>query len=504
MSNTGVFINPNFYLTSSLQDGSWTNIVDASVPNAIVQEVSFKGFQDDVLFVGDFTALLGETSLEGVLTYDIVAATFNDIGADAPAGSFTGTRPFRGTYAGGTDGDIYVFGHFTAKGATTIRKFAKWDSTPETWSEPDVGLAGGGATADVGKLLPTPDGLEIYIGGDFLTDGPAVVEYNYIARYNIATDTIAQMQAKAGDRGLNGIVYDMVYGQDGRIYICGAFTATDAGAAALRVVKYDKGLDEFVLLGTGISAGIAYHIAQGKDGFVYVAHGAGGVADTIARWNGNEWSAFWALESGGSIAGMVFDDAGIMHVTGDLYNDGNSVQPAHGRYYLRISQNVFFDGPIPSTVTNLTFPQKTFFGKNGKMAVTTSTTSSRTFISEVETTVSNNGSAESYPIIRIENATTLIRIVNETVGASINFGVDFTVGDTEILYIDFEGEQPRIYSNYRNDLSKYLLPGTSNLRDFRLLPGDNKILVSAVGTSSDEDITVVWRETYHSIDPVNA
>jgi hypothetical protein len=494
----------NYHGSAGLTDGGWSSFGSTIAPDGFVEDVSWKFTQNKVIMVGDFNTLVDEAALDGILQYDVLNETFDHMSDDLPAGAWN-SRPYRVAYGRGNRTDyIMIMGDFTLKGAGVIRRLAIKTETGGTWSEAAIGLSAPVGAADVGRILPLPDG-DFLIGGDFLTDMVAA-PYNNIGLYNVGTDTLSTLET-AGGPGLNGAVHDMVYGRDGYVYLCGAFTAATSGTTLLLVAKYDLLLDVFTALSGGITTALstAYHIAYGPDGYIYVAHGltAGGVATTISRWNGTSWTEHYEVGAGGHIGGMAFGREGNLHITGSMSTVLALDESGTQRNYIELSQNVVRNGQLYSE-TDFNEPEKIFIDEKGRMAVTEGNILSGSAWQNTTTvTITNDGTAEAYPIIIMENRTyRLMRIEFPDVGALINFDRRFIVNADEILRIDFSGEQPRIYSNQRTDLNKFIIPGTTNLRDFRLLPGDNKVRFCISSTNLyDRIFRVVWRNEYQSIDP---
>jgi hypothetical protein len=228
------------------------------------------------------------------------------------------------------------------------------------------------------------------------------------------------------------------------------------------------------------------------------------VATTISRWNGTSWTEHFEVDSGGHIGGMAFGPEGNLHITGKMSTVLVAKESGTQRNYIELSQNVVRNGQLYSE-NDFNEPEKVFVDERGRMAVTEGGAAFglAAWDNTVEVTITNDGTAEAYPILILENRTyRLMRIEFPQVGAILNFDRRFIVNADEILRIDFSGEQPRIYSNQRTDLNKFIIPGTSNLRDFRLLPGDNEIRFCIMSNNTyDRVFRVVWRNEYQSIDP---
>jgi len=501
----GFHINPGpYHSAGQLINGGWSDFQSSIPPDGFVEDMSWSWINNTVIMCGNFTTLVDQVGLDSVLEYDVGDNTFDDM-IDTPVGSWD-SYLYRISYGrGNRSAYIMGMGDFTLKGAGVIRRLTI-KNAGNAWTEADDGLSAPVGAVDIGRILPLPDG-RFMVGGDFVTDAPVAVVYQNIGIYDVGTNVLSPMEV-AGGPGLNAAVHDMVYGRDGFIYICGAFTAAISGTTLLLVCKYDLLLDVFTALGTGITTAVstAHHIAYGPDGYIYVAHGttAGGVATTISRWNGTSWSEHFSVESGGHIGGMAFDKGGSLHITGSMSTVLAIQESGTQRNYIELSQNVVRHGQLYSE-TDFNEPEKIFIDERGRMMVTEGgfTFSGAAWENTVEVFITNDGTAESYPIFVLENRTyRIMKIELPQVGALLNFDRRFTVNTDEILYLDFSGESPRIYSNQRTDLNKFLIPGTSNLKDFRLLPGRNEVRFCISSDNVyDRNFRIRWRNEYQSIDP---
>jgi hypothetical protein len=501
----GFHINPgNYHGSAGLTNGGWSDFESTVAPDGFVEDASWKFTQDKVIMVGDFDTLVDEAALDGILQYDVLNETFDHMSDDGPVGAWN-SRPYRVAYGRGDRTDyIMILGDFTLKGVTAIRRLAVKTEVGATWSEASVGLSAPVGAADVGRILPLPDGRFI-IGGDFATNGTGGT-LNNIVMYYANADIFFALNTAVGT-GFNAAVHDVIYGDDGFVYICGAFTQDGGGNPFLLVAKYDLQLDTFEVLGSGITtaSSTAYHIAQGTDGFIYVAHGltAGGVATTISRWNGTSWTEHFEVESGGHIGGMAFDLDGVLHITGLMNTTPILKETGVQRNYVELSQNVVRNGQLYAA-SSANEPEKVFIDERGRMTVTEGNAlTGASWMNTGEVIVTNNGTAEAYPLIIMEHSSfRIMKIEFPQVGAILNFDRRFILNTDEILRLDFSGEQPRIYSNQRTDLTKFLIPGSSNLRDFRLLPGDNEIRFCIQSLPPEDRIfRIIWRDEYQSIDP---
>jgi hypothetical protein len=122
-------------------------------------------------------------------------------------------------------------------------------------------------------------------------------------------------------------------------------------------------------------------------------------------------------------------------------------------------------------------------------------------IAAVRQTVTNIGSAEARPTIFILGPGRIYHIKNETTGAVINFRADLLLADDEIMMINLSDSRPQVFSDLRTNLQRFLLNGSSGLRQFTFVPGDN-IISTMIGSSDNgTEVYFVWPQTNHSLDP---
>jgi len=165
-----------------------------------------------------------------------------------------------------------------------------------------------------------PDG-KIYAGGNF-TDAGGTTDADYLARWNPVTEAWEKVIA-----GVNNRVYDVEFDANGDLYVGGTFTnlgSTD-GDCIVKITDLN-GTPTVNALGSGIT-GTNYtvrSIAIAPNGDVYVGgffDTAGGVsgAKNIAKWDGTSWSA---LSTGlnDSVYSLAFSPSGNL-IIGGLFTD---------------------------------------------------------------------------------------------------------------------------------------------------------------------------------------
>jgi len=188
----------------------------------------------------------------------------------------------QGAYNEGKELDLYA--EFPAEYIVKRDKDGNWCKwTGSAYQSLITGLNG-----TVYCIAEGPDG-KIYVGGNFAGAG-GVANADYLARWNPVTEAWEAVVA-----GINQAVTAMAFDANGDLYLGGTFT--DLGSAnGDRIVKITNlsGTPTVNALGTGLNNG-CNAIAIAPDGSVYVGGeftSAGGVANTarIAKWNGSAWS----------------------------------------------------------------------------------------------------------------------------------------------------------------------------------------------------------------------
>jgi len=158
-----------------------------------------------------------------------------------------------------------------------------------------------------------PDG-KIYVGGLF-TDAGGTTDADYLARWNPASEVWETVVS-----GINATIYSLAFDANGGLYVGGNFI--DLGSAdgdyIVKITDLD-GTPTVNALGTGTNAAV-FAIKIAPDGDVYAGGSftsAGGVANTakIAKWDGTSWSA---LSTGlnDAVRALAFAPNGDLYIGG--------------------------------------------------------------------------------------------------------------------------------------------------------------------------------------------
>ena len=174
--------------------------------------------------------------------------------------------------------DVYVGGSFTQVGNSARSYLARWDGS--AWADWNPSLNNA-----VYALVAS--GTDLYIGGAFTQVGGQPM--NYIAKY----DTSAKMWSNLGGGAYGNVYAIAVRGMD--VFAGGYFSI---GGSNPFIAKWDGAI--WSAVGSGVD-GEVRAIAV-TDTYVYAGgwftHAGGNPANYIARWDGMGWSALGAGENG--------------------------------------------------------------------------------------------------------------------------------------------------------------------------------------------------------------
>ena len=446
--------------------------------------------------------------------------------------------------ATGPDGKIYVGGTFTGWGGVANRNYiARYNPISEAW-ETVGGAAALGNT--VRAIVSGPDG-NLYVGGLFVNAG-GDVDADGLAQYNIATDTFSAVAigSKAG-------VLALAFGLDGTLYIGGSFINWDGIGAADYIASWDG--TAYAALGTGANNDVDDIAINPLTGDVAVAGNltvAGGVAsDGIGLWNGSAWISISSGLAGGGGTGnsVAYTAEGILIFGGNYTSvDGvsaNFIAQYNGQTWaplssgannqiirVRISPDglIYASGPFTqiggvsiadrvaswngSTWTHLDvdlpgtpIPWSIGFGPSDPVIskaydVLIGFDSTGVGAFSGTSTVTNNGTANSYPRIVLERSggmTAIIKSIrNETLGLILYLNYDLKEGES--LTFDFAQGEKTVISSYYGLRLDAILPN-SDFSEWRLRPGDNNVSIFVDVTGAPTiDTWVFWDETYEGMD----
>jgi hypothetical protein len=243
--------------------------------------------------------------------------------------------------------------------------------------------------------------------------------------------------------------YALAVGADGRVYVGGDFGK--AGGISCSFVAMWTG-SAWRPLGSGADEMI-YALCVTQDGMVHAAGsftsiGGVAVADRYAVWSGTSWLV------------PSIDLPGASHVYA-LLADGNDIY-------------IGFDTEGSATI----------YGLNPTGYIV------------------NSGTAPCYPVITIActvAACTLQEVANATTHQTLRFNRAMQIGET--ITIDCRPGREDVRSNFPSpNGSQVALGQPSDLGNFCLLPGNNKVTCYAPGTGATVTTRLRWRIKHEGVE----
>lgn len=426
----------------------------------------------------------------------------------------------------GPDGSVYITGSFTTVNGVSASNIAKWNGTTFV-------AMGTGLNSD-GYAMVFDAAGNLYVTGNFSLAG-GVANTAYVAKWN------GSVWSPLGT-GLSSVAYDMAIDSSGNIYVTGTFTTAGGGAAA-KIAKWNG--SAWSAMGTGLNSD-GESVEWGPDGNLYAAGNfslAGGVANTayIAKWNGSAWLPLGQGLSAGGVQGLAFGKDGTLYATGLFATASgttvNNVAQWNGSTWKAMgsglgggqgySIDVLMDGTVVvggsfTTAGGITLPdslamwngsawttvdidlpssavvQAIYEQPNADIFLGFSATGGSA-LSSGTTVVTNDGSAESYPIIVIKGPSSgssrIYQIENLTTGLPIY--LNYTIQSGETATLNLTPGAISFSSDFQGNLMSKILPG-SKTSGWALMPGVNT--VNFFAADSTVTATVTWIANCWSID----
>ena len=374
-------------------------------------------------------------------------------------------------------GNLYIGGLFSNLGDADGDYVVMFDGT--SLSSLGLGLN------DYCQTMILDNNNNLYVGGDFTTAG-GVANTIGIAMWDGSSWNSVGGGIAAGS--VEGLAFsnDLI-----NLYIVGNFI-NFGDSNGDYVVVYNTSTSSVSSLGTGLNAKCNNVVVDGNNNAYFGGNFtvAGGVTVSyISKWNGNKWEAL-----GSGVDGFVYK---LVHYNNLVYLGG--IFTTAGDVTLSDRVAIYLGNGIYQSL-DINFPGATVYGlfidnqKNLYIGFSTS--------GDAETagddTITNAGTAETYPVITVTGPGLLRQIVNTTTGKGIYFN-NLTLQAGEVITLDLRPDKLTMESTFRGNIKGYVLKG-SNL-DFPLIPGDNRIATFIDGTTTSATAaTMRWREMIHSID----
>ena len=426
-----------------------------------------------------------------------------------------------------SDGKLYAGGEFTSIGGVAADRIAYWDGT--AWNAMGTGMAGVGKA--VYGLAEGPDG-SIYASGDG-SDFGGIANTAGLGKWN---GSVWSSITAAGSA--NAEVVSLKFDSTGKLLAGGNFTTIN-GVAAARIASWDGAT--WTALGAGIPSAIAVtqgiaiapdgypvvaetsavgvkkyngstwttigaannttnRVVYGPDGTLYASGSftsIGGVtAAGIAKYNGVTWVPLGSGLAGGTAAGYalaVLPDGTLL--VGGSFTSAGGITTVNNLARWNGSAWVFADVDIAWTSVRAV-AQKV----DGTLAIG-GTGATSTGVAGATTTVTNTGTARSYPTIVIDGPSSgtarIYQITNYTTGRTIYLNYTINTGETARLV--FTPDNLSFISDFQGNIAGKILAG-SNEADFFLQPGAN--IISFFSANSTVTATIFWRPNFASLDDV--
>lgn len=437
--------------------------------------------RDQYLYVGgDFGEMGGVSNTRGIARWDLSTGAWSAMGTGGASGAIVDVLLLDPA------GNVYALGTFTDMGgAANSAHAARWNASTGSWT----GLNAPGAVSSFREGVFGPDGT-LY----------AVDSGNVVRTYVPSTATWGTLGTASG-----GSILSMALGRDGYLYVGGGFTSISA-VSMTRVGRYTLGSSSpawQALNGTS-PTGSVYGLAVGSDAMIYAA------TDTTPyfyRYNGQSWTSLGTLgPSGTSSRGVAAGPQGWIYIWGE-FSTANGITLPETAAAWNGATTIPLDLDMPDTFSGGSAPvvyvmaQRAdgtlFLGRsNGD---TSNPPDTGTTIAAATTTVTNTGTAETWPVIRIVGPSSgtarLYQIVNQTTGVPIYLNATINAGETMTLNLD--PSNLTFTSDFQGNLIGTILPG-SVPSAFRLQPGTNSI--SVLAGSSSVTITMTWETRMLSLD----
>lgn len=458
-------------------DGQWSAL--GAGMNGAVFDVAIDEQRGRVYFGGNFSS-----PFSFICYWDIALQAF--VGMDG------GTNTFVNSIAIAANGDVWVAGAFTTvgTGAAATKGLARWNIATSTWTAFNESTA---SFTSISSVVISPSGV-VYIAGNF-TDWEGDVASDYIAKTSdngVNWDALGTSPFTATNKPNFGGA--LTFDAAGNLWIGAGTTGTEA--VSLR--KWD-GATWTVIASTNVQSAASINaLLFGADGALYVGGvflTLGGVsAISIARYNGSSIVALGAGvgtgASGTGIYELRFTLFGLTAVGQFTSAGGSSLNDRIAAWTGSswVSVDISLSGTPPIYGIQV-IDDDIYIGFNGSETASIPGTSS----------VTNSGSANSYPIVKLTGPGAVESLANNTTGDILRFNLTLAAG--EIAILDLTSGQIKFSSNFRPNLLGTILSG-STLATFRLVPGVNVLSLLISGSTGATLATLDFVPRYASLDDV--
>jgi hypothetical protein len=479
-------------------DGEWQAL--GAGANSTVREFARDPVTGDVYAAGAFTSMDGVANTRGIARWD--GENWNAVGTGLGNGSVRAIAIGPGQNP--TVRTLYIGGDFTSVGGTTAFRIASYDIDGNSWSEmgQDDGL-----DDTVRAIAVNRDG-DLYIGGNFVDSELSTITLNHLAFYDVSADSFVTVGFGPGLNMSTGgtVVYGIEMDLDGRTpMISGLFDREVGGTAGDLdgVAIYDYAANVFDEPGTdGVENSDSRRAALAPDGRFYIAGNFTNIgvvdANNIAVYTREDW-----LPLGQEGDGVVGVNKIIRNIQvderGRAYFGGSFDALTGADFAERVGS---WNGTSFSHLdVELPLPGNEVLGLllNGRDIwlgfITGGTAAQASFIHTIE----NRGKASADVILEVLGPARLLWLENQTTGDVIR--MDLMVDPTETVTLDFRQGKQNFVSNYHGNVGNGILPD-SDLSDFKLIPGNNRLAFFARDTDANTEISLRWGIRHWSFDDV--
>lgn len=361
----------------------------------------------------------------------------------------------------------------------------------------------------------------LYVGGAF-DDEYGVVGTDRPGFFRLIVDpTIGEAFAQDVLGGVGGIVYAIKSDGYRYVYVGGNFPSaynspgyTDA-VGANNIIIYDTLLDQWIPMGTvnyiGVNGDVG-DIEIAPDGTVYIIGDFLSYASSliplnkIGRWNGYTWEQpfdFGTLFHGDlhvpDVRFKIAPDGILWFFSRDIDAGFLAVPTVGDCHMFGWKDGIFYAPPYQNMGANVSQAVSDLkFLPNGEMLLSYRELGTSMRVPYLNR-VNYYGGADAYPTVILTSAHPQF-IINHSVDAAIYFKSDAILNNLERMQIALSSVRANIFSNMRTDLSTFIQSGATNISDFRLLPGENRVSVFVREAITGDEGAIVWRNTFWSMD----
>lgn len=438
-----------------LHDGSVYAALDSGIDNGVIYSIVPRG--TTLIIGGSFINGDGQVAGDYVIEWDGAAFQVMSTG-------LTGIVRAMGTVGGASD-DVYIGGDFN--GGAEGDYLTMWDDA--TYTDQASGTADLLTNDTIRAMVKV--GNDLYLGGDFTTFNS--ISAPYILSIDVDNKPVLL------STGMNGAVYALVTDGD-FAYIGGAFT-TAGGTTVNYVAKFNPLTGAFSALGSGLSGTVRTLAIDPATGYLWAA----GENGLLAYWNGAIWAEL-DTDTTSTLYAITFDDSGNLYIGGNFIEIAGMNVDGIIRYTAGTFTLLDIDLPDAATVYSILHDAgEITLGFN--TAGTTTTPGSAT--------VTNNGKALSYPVVKVVGPGTWRQVSNTTIKKNIYFN-NLELASGEEVVLDLSIFAKTLVSNVRGDISGKIIQSDEDT--FALLAGANTIKCFVTGTGSPT-ASIMWPLTYEDV-----